>query len=74
MSFWSAIVVIFFIFSVAAVISRYLEMKKSDHHSEIDALRERLDAVEQDLANRVATLERIVTDRESDLKSKIAQL
>ena len=74
MSFWSAIVIMFFIFSIAAVISRYLEMKKSDNNSEVTALRERLDTVEHDLSERVATLERIVTDQEADLKRRIANL
>ncbi|GJM08500.1 MAG: hypothetical protein DHS20C11_07760 [Lysobacteraceae bacterium] len=73
-SFWTAIVILFLIFSIASVISRYLEMRKSENFNQVDELKERLDTLEADLSKRIATLERIVTDNEQQLKRELAEL
>ena len=73
-SFWTAIVILFLIFSIASVISRYLEMRKSENFNQVDELKNRLDTLEADLSKRIATLERIVTDNEQQLKRELAEL
>lgn len=73
-SFWTAIVILFLIFSIASVISRYLEMRKSENFKQVDEMKERLDKLESDLSKRIATLERIVTDNEQQLKRELAEL
>jgi uncharacterized membrane-anchored protein YhcB (DUF1043 family) len=72
---WTAIALI----SVAGIIAGIFSDKGKNKHSkeiadEIDAIRTRLDALENDLRERVETLERIVTNPKEDLKRQFDHL
>jgi hypothetical protein len=75
MGMWTAIALI----SIAAICGETIRKKyQRDNDPELngklDSLKERLDALDNDLRDRVETLERIVTDSKEDLKRKFDYL
>ncbi|MCP4044625.1 MAG: hypothetical protein GY732_01380 [Gammaproteobacteria bacterium] len=75
MSMWTAIALI----SVAGIIAGIFNDKGKRRHSKdtIDELRElhaKIDALENNLCERVETLERIVTNPQDDLKRQFEHL
>ena len=75
MSMWTAIALI----SVAGILGGIFRERGSknlnrENASELEALGDRLDALENDLRERVETLERIVTSSKDDLKRQFDQL
>jgi len=75
MSMWTAIALI----SVAGILAGIFRDKGRKRHSaetsaELKALQGRLDALENDLRERVETLERIVTNPKEDLKRQFEHL
>ena len=75
MSMWTAIALIV-IASVAAQAWRYhVKVRGSNaNNEELERLSKRMDDLEEDLRNRVETLERIVTDSKDDLKRQFDRL
>lgn len=75
MSMWTAIALICVAGIIAGAISdrgKKQSSKKLDE--EIQALQDKLDALEADLRERVSTLERIVTNPKDDLKRQFDNL
>ncbi len=75
MSMWTAIALICVAGIIAGAISdrgKKQSSKKLD--AEVQALQDKLDALEADLRDRVATLERIVTNPKDDLKRQFKDL
>ena len=75
MSMWTAIALI----SVAGIIAGIFSDKGKRRHSdealeELKELHARVDALENDLRERVETLERIVTNPKEDLKRQFEHL
>lgn len=75
MGMWTAIAMI----CVAGIIgeayrSRHKAGNSKESAERIDALENRLQALEGDLRERVEVLERIVTDRQADLKRQFEHL
>ncbi len=75
MSMWTAIALI----CIAAICGEAYRKKhqgsESKHTSEtLDRLNEKIDQLDQDLRERVETLERIVTDRKENLKRRFDHL
>lgn len=75
MSMWTAIAFIAIAAIVAEAYRHYNKDKlsKSDQQS-LDAINQRMDAVEAEFRKRIETLERIVTDRREDLKRQFDHL
>jgi uncharacterized membrane-anchored protein YhcB (DUF1043 family) len=75
MSMWTAIALI----SVAGILAGIFNDKGKRRHSaktteELQAINDRIDALEKDLRQRVETLERIVTNPKEDLKRQFDHL
>lgn len=75
MSMWTAIALI----SVAGIVAGIFGDKgkrrhNTKHSEELKAMQNRLDALENDLRERVETLERIVTSPKEDLKRQFDHL
>jgi uncharacterized membrane-anchored protein YhcB (DUF1043 family) len=75
MSMWTAIALI----SVAGILAGIFNDKGKRRHSaetseELQAINDRIDALEKDLRQRVETLERIVTNPKEDLKRQFEHL
>ena len=75
MSMWTAIALI----SVAGIIAGIFsdKGKRGDYKAvtaELEAVKSKLDALENDLRDRVETLERIVTNPKEDLKRQFDHL
>jgi len=75
MSMWTAIALI----SVAGILAGIFTDKGKRRHNvevskELKAIHARMDAMEQDLRERVETLERIVTNPKEDLKRQFDHL
>ena len=75
MSMWTAIALI----SVAGILAGIFNDKGNRRHSaettkELKAINDRLDALDNDLRERVETLERIVTNPKDDLKRQFDHL
>ncbi len=75
MSMWTAIALI----SVAGILAGIFNDKGKRRHSaetakELKAIHTRMDALENDLRERVETLERIVTNPKEDLKRQFDHL
>lgn len=75
MSMWTAIALI----SVAGIIAGIFSDKGKKRHSnetldELKQLHARVDALENDLRERVETLERIITNPQEDLKRQFEHL
>ena len=75
MSMWTAIALI----CIAGIIGgayrhRHEASASKESADQIDALKQRLDALEGDLRERVEVLERIVTDRKEDLRRQFDHL
>jgi len=75
MGMWTAIVLIV-IFAMAGEAWRnHLKARSSGTNKEaLDKLNQRMDELENDLRDRVETLERIVTDSKDDLKRQFDHL
>jgi len=75
MSMWTAIALIVIATSAAQAWRYHVKARGSESSKEqIDELRQRIDEVENDLRDRVETLERIVTDSKADLKRQFDHL
>ena len=75
MSMWTAIALISIAGIVAGIFSDKDKRKKNEHaDKELEALHARLDALENDLRDRVETLERIITNPKEDLKRQFDHL
>lgn len=74
MSMWTAIALI----SIASILAGVLNKRKKRHSEEtIDEIKElhaKVDALENNLRERVETLERIVTNPQEDLKRQFDHL
>ena len=75
MSMWTAIALI----AVAGIVAGIFNDKGKKRHSaavskELNAINDRMDALEKDLRERVETLERIVTNPKEDLKRQFDHL
>lgn len=75
MSMWTAIALI----AIAGIVAGIFNDKGKKRHSatvskELNAINDRLDALEKDLRERVETLERIVTNPKEDLKRQFDHL
>jgi len=72
---WTAIALI----SIASIIGSIFRNKDKKHHSketldELSALHAKVDGLENDLRDRIETLERIVTNPQEDLKRQFEHL
>ena len=75
MSMWTAIALIAVAGIVAGIFNDKGKRKNNEEtDKELKALHARLDALENDLRDRVETLERIVTNPKEDLKRKFDHL
>lgn len=75
MSMWTAIVLIVIAGCVVEAIRvRHQSNEDGDSAKRLDALEAKIDKLDADLRDRVETLERIVTDRNSDLKREFDYL
>jgi uncharacterized membrane-anchored protein YhcB (DUF1043 family) len=75
MSMWTAIALI----SVAGIVAGIFRDKGNRRHNaetskELEAMHEKLDALDTELRERVETLERIVTNPKEDLKRQFEHL
>ena len=71
MSLWTAIALI----AIASIVASAWRHKGSRQDSKrIQELNERVDSLERDLGERIATLERIVTDSKENLKRQFDYL
>ena len=75
MGMWTAI----FLISMAGIIAGIISDKGKRHHSdetldELKQLHAKVDALENDLRDRVETLERIITNPKEDLKRQFEHL
>ena len=75
MGMWTAIVVIVIALMAGEVWRNHLKSRSSGANKEaFDSLNQRMDELENDLRDRVETLERIVTDNKDDLKRQFDHL
>lgn len=71
MSMWTAIMIIAVVSIIAGTITSVKGGKDHDDAMKaLDEMKDKLDALEGDLRQRVETLEAIVTDEKADLKRK----
>jgi len=75
MSMWTAIALI----SIAGIMAGIFRDRGKRHNSkaiteELEAIHARMDALENDLRDRVETLERIITNPKEDLKRQFDHL
>ena len=71
MSMWSAIALI----AIASLAASAWRQKGSRHENRrVQELNDRVDSLERDLGERIATLERIITDSKEDLKRQFDYL
>ena len=75
MSMWTAIVLIVMAAIAGQAWRHHVKARGSDTNKEtLDSLNQRMDELENDLRDRVETLERIVTDSKDDLKRQFDHL
>ena len=75
MSMWTAIVIIVIAAMAGEAWRHHVKARGSDTNKEtLDSLNQRMDELENDLRDRVETLERIVTDSKDDLKRQFDHL
>jgi hypothetical protein len=75
MGMWTAIVLIVMAAMATEAWRHHVKARgSSTYKDELEKLNQRIDALEQDLGDRVKTLERIVTDGKDDLKRKFDHL
>ena len=75
MNMWTAIVLVVMAAMAAEAWRHHLKARGSESNKgALDELNSRIDELENDLRNRVETLERIVTDDKGDLKREIDRL
>ena len=75
MGMWTAIVVIVIVAMAGEAWRNHLKSRSSGANKEaLDSLNQRMDELENDLRERVETLERIVTDNKDDLKRQFDHL
>jgi hypothetical protein len=75
MGMWTAIVVIVMAAMAGEAWRNHLKARSSGANKEaLDSLNQRMDELENDLRERVETLERIVTDDKDDLKRQFDHL
>jgi len=75
MGMWTAIVVIVIVAMAGEAWRSHLKARSSGTNKEaLDSLNQRMDELENDLRDRVETLERIVTDSKDDLKRQFDHL
>ena len=75
MSMWTAIVLIVIAAMAGEAWRHHVKARSSGtNQNAIDALNLRMDELENDLRDRVETLERIVTDSKDDLKRQFDHL
>jgi sensor domain CHASE-containing protein len=75
MSMWTAIVLIVIAAMAGQAWRHHVKARGSNTDREaLDDLHQRIDSLENDLRNRVETLERIVTDDKDDLKRQFDHL
>ena len=75
MSMWTAIVIIVMAAMAGEAWRHHVKARGSDTNKEtLDSLNQRMDDLENDLRDRVETLERIVTDSKDDLKRQFDHL
>ena len=75
MGMWTAIVVIVIVTKAAEAWRHHVKARSSGTNKEVlDSLNQRMDELENDLRDRVETLERIVTDSKDDLKRQFDHL
>ena len=75
MSMWTAIVLIVMAAMAGEAWRHHVKARGSDTNKEtLDSLNQRMDELENDLRDRVETLERIVTDSKDDLKRQFDHL
>ena len=75
MGMWTAIALIVIATMAAGAWRNHLKARSSGTNKEaLDSLNQRMDELENDLRERVETLERIVTDDKNDLKRKFDHL
>lgn len=75
MSMWTAIVLIVIAGIVGEAWRHHVKARASGVKAdEIDALKKQIDRVDSELRDRIQTLERIVTDRQEDLKRQFERM
>ena len=75
MSMWTAIVLIVVAAIAGEAWRHHVKARQAaPDRAALDELSRRLDAVDHDLRSRVETLERIVTDRQEELKRRFDHL
>jgi len=75
MSMWTAIVLIVVAAIAGEAWRHHVKSRRAaPDRAALDELTRRLEALDGDLRSRVETLERIVTDRQEDLKRRFDQL
>ena len=75
MGMWTAIALIVISTMAAGAWRNHLKSRSSGTNKEsLDKLNQRMDELENDLRDRVETLERIVTDSKDDLKRQFDHL
>ena len=75
MNMWTAIVLIVMATMAAGAWRHHVKARGSDTNKDaLDQLNQRMDELENDLRERIETLERIVTDDKNDLKRQFDHL
>jgi outer membrane murein-binding lipoprotein Lpp len=74
MSMWTAIALIAIASILAGVLNRGKKQHKEETSDELKELHAKVDALENNLRERVETLERIVTNPQADLKRQFDHL
>jgi hypothetical protein len=75
MGMWTAIALIVIACVIGDALRRRWESRSGTEFSErLDAMETKIDALDDDLRERVQNLERIVTDRQADLKREFDHL
>ena len=75
MSMWTAIVLIVFAAMAGEAWRHHVRARSAaPRQQELDELRQKIDALNTELRQRVETLERIVTDDKADLKRQFDDL
>ena len=76
MGFWTAIVIIVTLACLTSVINAWLHQRqhRRDTDQREDSVEKRMEALDKELRERIANLERIVTDEQSDLARQFKDL
>jgi len=75
MGMWTAVVVVSIVFILAGIVTDKRKMRRGDEITdELKKLHTKVNGLDEELRDRVATLERIITNPKEDLKRQFEHL